>query len=443
MQIPQSIKTTITKLQEAGYEAYLVGGAVRDSLVGIEPGDWDVATAALPEQVTALFPQTIPTGLKYGTVTVVWPDCHVQVTTFRREGRYADNRRPAEVKLGVTLLEDLARRDFTVNAIAYDPLARCYIDPFNGRAALLPGEIRLQTVGDPLTTFRDDALRLLRVFSLLAKLAAHGKRVVIAAEVQAAVRREAYRLQAIASERVQKELNKILTAPRPGACLQAMAEAGLLQQLLPELDAAPHRHPWTAGKGENPFGALDRLSPELTLRLAALLAVTIGGPWPEKGGEDKATASTGLAKAVLTRMKYSGAVASTVVHLLQNLNFIIPGSPAEVRRFINKVGKRKVQDLLQLRRALAGEQGQGTITALEQLSHKVDTIFKGGDAVEIRDLQVNGHDLLRALDIPPGTMVGQILRSLLERVLDNPQLNEHTMLLKLAQELLAGDIPQL
>lgn len=254
--VPEAVQSVLATLRRAGHEAYLVGGCVRDLLLGLAPKDWDVATSAPPEAVMALFPKVAATGIRFGTVTVLTGDEAVEVTTFRREGRYRDGRRPEAVAFGVSLAEDLARRDFTVNAMAWAPEAGL-VDPHGGQADLRAGRIR--AVGDPLVRFAEDALRMLRAVRLAASLG-----FAIESGTWQALRACAPRIEAVARERVREEISRILLSDRPALGVRLLAEGGLLPHVLPELCAgagAPGGGDWTV---------LDRLPPVLHLRLAAL-----------------------------------------------------------------------------------------------------------------------------------------------------------------------------
>lgn len=422
MKVPEAVIRVIRKLQEAGFEAYVVGGAVRDWLLGLEPHDWDVATSALPEQVMALFERTVPTGLKFGTVTVVL-DRPIEVTTFRREGPYLDGRRPQEVQLGVSLEEDLSRRDFTVNAMAYDPIRDIYVDPYGAKDQLLRRKVVIQTVGPPKRTFDDDALRLLRTFSLWAKLYPHVEEVSIAPEVEEAIRSQAQGLKRISVERIQQELNKIMLSPVPHLCLEQMAQLALLPQFWPEL---------CRKQGEKQALVLKKpemipcLRPQLDLRLAALFF----------GVEGSASERASLARTLLARLRYAKDLTGLVVRLLEHSAFDYPRDRAGVRKLIQKVGREEILLLLELREAeLKGEEGAER-ELLRKLKATVEEILRAGDPLTVRELEISGRDLINHWGLTPGPLIGKVLNQLLELVLEDPRLNEREKLLEAAGAIL-------
>lgn len=443
MEIPQGVFETVKKLQEAGYEAYLVGGAVRDVLLGLTPQDWDVATSALPQDVMRLFPKTVPTGLKFGTVTVI-AEMPIEVTAFRREGRYLDGRKPSEVRLGVTLLEDLSRRDFTVNAIAFDPVTGQYVDPFRGMEDLANGRVKIKTVGEPHRVFRDDALRLLRAFSLFAKLHYHVAEIDIAEDTISAIRQEAESIRRISAERIQMELNKIITSAIPHICLERMATVGLLQQILPELYNS--RGIGQQGLGEDAFNyslsVMSYTSPKLELRLAALLhraAHFRCSPTSDFQGVCCAAESAALARDILARLKYSNHTIATVTHLIANQLSAFPARMPEVRRLVRKVGQEHISALLELEKAKLLAAGGRGLEDWELLVKRVEQVMASGDALTVQELQIRGSDIIKTLGIGPGPEVGRILNRLLDMVLDRPQLNERDALLSIAQKLKDGE----
>lgn len=419
MKVPEAVITVIKKLKEAGFEGYVVGGAVRDWLLGIAPHDWDIATSALPEEVMALFDKTIPTGLKFGTVTVVL-DRPLQVTTFRREGPYLDGRRPQEVQLGVTLLEDLARRDFTVNAMAYNPLTDTYVDPYGAQKELLEKNVVIKTVGPPEQTFDDDALRLLRAFSLWAKLYPHVEKVSIHGETKRAIMAKAPGLKRISGERIQQELNKILTSAVPHLCFQEMARLKLLSQFLPEL---------CQSQGDLALEKpqiLALVPPELSLRLAALFL----------GLEIPPQERARLAQNILERLKYQKRLARLVVKLLEHSDFSYPQDDTGVRKWIQRVGREEIALLLELWEAKLRVEGSSPGEDFQELKETVTEILVAGDPLTVEELKISGGDLIAHGGLAPGPIIGKVLHELLEMVLADPQLNEREKLLKAASMII-------
>ncbi|NMB46600.1 MAG: CCA tRNA nucleotidyltransferase [Firmicutes bacterium] len=436
--IPQAVRAICDTLKDNGYQAYLVGGAVRDSLRGEAPEDWDVATDALPTTVLSLFPKTIPTGIKYGTVTVMLRGIAVEVTTFRSDGIYRDARHPEDVSFSTSIAEDLQRRDFTINAIAYDPEARKFIDPFGGRRDL--GRRLLRTVGDPQERFAEDALRMLRFFRFMATLRFRPHRRTLAAI-------DPPRIRNVSSERIRDELSKLLLAKLPSKTLLTMHETGLLQEILPEVaqgdgitQGSFHRFDVL----HHSLQALDSALPRLQLRWAALLhdaAKPMTRIEDADGihfyGHD--VEGEKLTRAILTRLRYSRELTEKVALLVRWHMFPIHSRSTDkaLRRFIRKVGKENVLDLMEIRRAdilaLGRQATWAGWTHWETLRERLVEVMDSDATFAVSDLAVSGHDVMAALDLPPGPAVGAVLEWLLEKVLDDPQLNQRTRLLKLMQ----------
>lgn len=431
--MPKAVLAICSILNAQGYKAYLVGGAVRDSLRGKAPGDWDVATDALPTQVLSLFPKTIPTGIKYGTVTVIMEGLPVEVTTFRSESTYLDGRRPEEVSFAENIEEDLKRRDFTMNAIAYDPLTQEFVDPFGGRRDIRRRLVR--TVGDPRERFGEDALRMLRFFRFLATLGFRPHRKTLAAIRPQLIRK-------ISHERIRDELSKLLISPAPGSVLLLMNKAGLLQEILPEL---------TMGQGvtqgsfhrydvfRHSLEALDNSLPRLDLRWAALLhdvgksatriedANGIHFYGHDLEGEK-------LTRAILTRLRYSKQFTDKVALLVRWHMFPIHAHSTDkaLRRFIRKVGKDNILDLMEVRRADILALGKQTThiswAHWQTLRERIQKIIEGDSALSVQDLAIGGREVMGILEIPPGPEVGVALEWLLDKVLDEPTLNSRAQL---------------
>lgn len=434
--IPPAVVAICRELGMAGFSAFIVGGAVRDLLRGRPPGDWDVATSARPEEVLALFPGGLPTGLKYGTVTVIRDGLRVEVTTFRAEEAYEDGRHPERLVFGVSLEEDLARRDFTVNAMAYDPLSGRLVDPHGGRRDLARKIVR--TVGDPAVRFREDALRMLRLYRFAATL---GMRPDPAAEraIMPAL------LGRISPERIRDELAKLLLAPKPDAALRGLADSGLLATIAPEFTAADRdllRHS---------FAAAQEISPSLHLRLAALLH-DLGKPAARvlvEGevhfyGHDEIGAE--MARSVLTRLRFARDLVETVVHLIRLHMFQLPLPPSEaaLRRLLKKAGgPERLRDLLELRRAdilATGRISWPTAVRWQELVARIEEFLAARPVFSLRDLALDGYDVMRILGIGPGPAVGAALHALLERVLEDPALNNREDLERILREGRRGSI---
>ncbi len=395
--IPAPVRAVCERLKEAGHDAYAVGGAVRDVLLGRPIGDWDVATGAYPEEVLALFRRTIPTGLQHGTVTVLVGKgagrMSIEVTTFRGEGGYSDGRHPDQVEFGVTLEEDLERRDFVVNAIAFDPVAGTLHDPFGGVDDL--ARRRLRAVGDPVARFGEDGLRVLRAVRFAATL-----EFELDPATEAAIPGALSVLARVSRERVRVELDKLLAAGAPSRGLVIAARTGILSEVFPELGDA-----WSAER----IAAVDAAPPEA--RWAALLH----GLTPAEGD------------AVARRLTLSNLERGGLVRLLEAL----PPPAASVgdaalRRRVGAIGRDRAAVLAGLWRALGADAA---------LAERLRAVAASPAPVVPAELAIKGQDVMRILAIPAGPRVGEILRALFERVLDEPGLNQPAELERLVREL--------
>ncbi|HJR53479.1 MAG TPA: CCA tRNA nucleotidyltransferase [Gemmatimonadota bacterium] len=440
--------SVVRRLQEAGHEAWAVGGAVRDRLLGEIPGDWDVATDALPGRVQELFPRTHPVGIEHGTVGVREADETIEVTTFRAD--VATDGRHAEVRFGVSVDEDLARRDFTINAIAWDPLAGELRDPFGGRRDL---ERRiLRAVGDPDRRLPEDYLRVLRAFRFAARFD-----LAYDAATRAALGRHAAGLARLSGERVRDELTKTLAQCRlVSRALADWQATGAMARLLPEVAVS-------FGVEQNRFHAddvgthtlmvVDHVHPRRPfLRLVALLH-DIGKPptrerHPATGDwtfplHDRVGAE--LARQVVQRLRFSTREVERAVHLVRVHMDMFPheASDAAVRRWVRRVGEENVWDLYRLHTAdWLGNRNRGPEGPLRAYFGRVGAVLSAGSALAVEDLAIGGEDLI-ALGLTPGPLFGEILASALERVVEDPALNTREALLSLVRDELlparAGD----
>jgi tRNA nucleotidyltransferase (CCA-adding enzyme) len=444
--LPETVSATLARLAAAGHDAALVGGSVRDLVSEQRPGDWDVATAAPPEAVAALFPGSTWEN-RFGTVTVRGSDTDVEVTTYRFEGPYRDRRRPEHVSWGQSLDEDLARRDFTVNAIAWRPIAMergegRLVDPFGGIADLQLGVLR--AVGNPKERFGEDALRMVRAARFAARL---GLRVDEA--TAAAIREDASKAKGLSGERVRDELLRMLAAPDPArppsVALRLLEELGLLAVLLPELAAlrgVPQSKALAGDALDHSLRTADALPAERPLlRLAGLLH-DLGKATTLAGGHfiGHEVEGAGLAETVAQRLRLSRAEAAWIIRLVRHHMFAYTPdwTDAAVRRFVRRVGVDLLDDLFALR---AGDNAASGVarpesTGLDELRSRIETVISAG-ALSQGELAVDGRDLTGELGIAPGPLVGELLGLLLEAVLDDPALNERDRLLDLARQWLA------
>jgi tRNA nucleotidyltransferase (CCA-adding enzyme) len=443
--IPADVLAVCQRLRQAGHQAYLVGGGVRDLLLGRAPSDFDVATSAHPDAVLALFGSryAIPTGLQHGTVTVLAGDKRpVEVTTFRGEGEYLDGRRPSSVTFGATLDEDLARRDFTMNAIAYDPVEGALIDPFGGQQDLGAGLVR--AVGDPVARFREDGLRPMRAVRQAAQLG-----FAIDPPTAQAIPAALDSFRKVSAERVRDELFKLMTARAPSRGIELMRESGLLAEVMPELlegvDCHQNRfHRYDVYR--HTLATLDSARPEVVLRLGALLH-DVGKPrsrQPREGAPGEYSffkheyVGEEMAQDICRRLKLSTAQREDVTALVaHHMFYYMPEwTDGTIRRFVRRVGPERLPTLLALREADISGRGFGEDPEGEtrELRQRIEAVAAEDAALQIKDLAVNGQDVMRILAIPPGRRIGEVLERLLERVLDDPALNTREALERLIAE---------
>ena len=393
----------LTRLHAAGYAAYAVGGCVRDSLLGQTPHDWDLCTSATPEQVLELFGEAhcIPTGLQHGTVTVKHGGELYEITTFRTEGAYSDGRHPDHVAFVPDVKEDLARRDFTINAMAYNA-EEGLIDPFGGQNDLAAGIVR--AVGEPQRRFEEDALRILRLYRFAARFG-----FSIDPATGQAARALCRHLDCVSEERIAEELSRLLAAPAPGAYL----EAEVLAVIFPELDAAE------LPESRRILDALEPGMEHVPVRLAALLC-----PLGEAG-----------ARAALRRLKCSNALTGTVATLVREAAAGMPGAALTLtaRRFLSRYDLATITDLTALCSAQHPEQAEAFAALQQEAARLVET----NACCRINQLAVNGRDLMDA-GIRPGPGLRRVLDALLEQVLTGQLPNEKAALLAAAAQVAAS-----
>lgn len=416
---PRSFLALAEQLEARGYEAWAVGGAIRDRLMGIARGDWDLATDARPEEVRALFPRTIPLGIEHGTVGVLQEDGKVyEVTTFRRD--IETDGRHAVVAFAETIDEDLARRDFTINAIAWRIATRELKDPWNGREDL---EARiLRAVGEPAERFAEDYLRVLRGLRFAGRFD-----LTIDPPTREALEAAVQGTTELSAERVREELEKIFTGPRPSTALHLYRDTGVLGIWYPELDARADTDAWDAA-----LDAIDQLHEgRPLLRLARLLMIIPGA------GEDPDPGEEAVSK-VVERLKLSNVDRRRILELRRHfLPFVNPlDSSAHIREWLSEVGPGGERDLFRLHfaaaRATGDEQAAGALVHTWRRVHEE----RLGDApIDRSELAVDGEDILE-LGVAQGPVVGLLLDELHAQVLEDPALNEREALLDIARELI-------
>ncbi|MEX2043552.1 MAG: HD domain-containing protein [Patescibacteria group bacterium] len=434
--LPAGVRRIIADLSKAGFEAYAVGGGVRDRLLGRKPKDWDVATLATPERIQKIFPKAVYAN-RFGTVGVrVGPEL-VEVTTYRAETEYRDARHPEKVTFVKRLEDDLARRDFTVNAMATD--GKRLVDPFGGHADLEAKRIR--AVGNPNERFREDALRLIRAVRFAVELG-----FVIEAETLAAVTKHAGRLKLISAERVRDEFMRIIASDRPGEGIRLLIQSGLLEQFLPELlegkDFAQAKH-HTYPVLEHNVRSLDHVpSDDPLVRLAALLH-DVGKPRSARGEGERRTfhghevIGAKMTKEIMRRLRFSNDDVKRVVNLVRHHMFLFQFESTDkaVRRIVRRIGPENVDDLIALRVGdrLGSDTKVGLTGKLKKFKERSIEVQK--EPISTRMLAVDGNDLMRELGLGPGPDIGRIQDALLEEVLDDPKRNTKEYLLERAEAL--------
>ena len=432
--IPAGVGRILRTLSAAGYEAFLVGGCVRDLLRGVEPHDWDICTSARPEQTELCFAglRIIETGLKHGTITVAADGAAYEITTFRTEGPYSDGRRPDYVVFGAGLEADLARRDFTVNAMALGPDG-VLRDPFGGAADLRAGVIRC--VGEPARRFQEDGLRLMRALRFGAALGFE-----LETDTARAIHENGPMLRYVAAERIREELVRLLPGPGAGGLLRRYPD--VLCRFWPELGPLTELEqntPWHCWGGwEHTIHAVEAAPANLTLRLAMLLH-DIGKPACKSTDENgidhfygHPAVSAKLADEMLRALKFDNKTRERVVLLVERHDAQLPLRSQVIRRWLNRLGPEAFFQLLEVKRAdsmgQALEKVKDRLAELDEIKAKAERILAERQCLTLKDLAVNGRDVIAA-GIKPGPEVGRVLEGLLERVLSGEIPNERDALL--------------
>jgi len=459
MKIPLFVKKVLRELKKANFEAYLVGGCVRDLLLGKVPQDWDICTNARPSQVQKIFSHSFYEN-KFGTVTVVFSQKQskklitqsknlnhkkeVQITTYRLEAKYTDKRHPDKVKFTDSLEKDLARRDFTINAMALDPLIKPVeiVDLFGGQKDLKKGIIR--AVGQPEDRFSEDALRMIRAVRFACQLNFKIERGTFRA-----IKEKAYWIQAIAKERIRDELIKIIMSPQPDRGIELLRKAKLLRYIIPELEqgvgiSQNKHHLYTVY--EHSILSLKYAAQRnynLVVRLAALLH-DIAKPQVKEGEGPEATfynhdtLGAKFAIRILERLRFPKKIIEKVAHLIRHHMFVYDPetvTEAGVRRLLRRVGPENINDLINLR--IADRLGSGCPKAvpyrLRHLFYLIERVSR--DPISVKMLKVDGYDVMKTLNLKPGPRIGLLLEALLAEVLEDPQKNTKKYLLGRLKEL--------
>ncbi len=434
--LPEKVKFIIDTITDAGYEAFAVGGCIRDSILGRVPDDWDITTSAKPEQVKALFRRTIDTGIQHGTVTVMLDKEGFEVTTYRIDGEYEDSRHPKEVIFTANLVEDLKRRDFTINAMAYNEKAGL-VDVFGGVQDIERKMIRC--VGEAVERFTEDALRIMRAIRFSAQLGYE-----IEEKTREAIRRLAGNLAHISAERIQTELVKLMVSPHPDY-LRTAYETGVTKVILPEFDAcmqAEQIHPHHSySVGEHTLLALTKVPAKKELRLAILFH-DIGKPPTMTMGEDGRTHFYGherlgaeMTRKILRRLRFDNDTIYKTVRLVEYHDYgngVMPDKRF-IRRAVNRTGEDIFPLLYDVKKADILAQSEylreEKLAALEQGKRLYLEIQEEAQCVSLKTLAVTGSDLI-AHGMKPGKEIGETLQGLLEHVLDHPEDNQKEILLE-------------
>lgn len=438
IQLPEKVHQIITTLQKNGYEAYAVGGCVRDSILGREPDDWDITTSAAPLETKALFERTFDTGIEHGTITVLLGKEGFEVTTYRIDGEYEDSRHPKQVQFTRSLKEDLLRRDFTINAMAYNE-EEGLVDIFGGMEDLQNKTIRC--VGNAVERFSEDALRILRAVRFSAQLGFE-----VEEETRKAIRLLAPNLKNISAERIQTELIKLLVSPHPENIRDAW-EMGITEVILPEFNEmmkttqeTPH-HCYNVG--EHTICAMQNISADKVLRLTMLFH-DIGKPQKKTMDENgvahfkgHADVSEKMTKDILHRLKFDNDTLRKVTKLVCYHDYRMPAQAKNVRRAMNKIGEELFPYYMQVRRAdtLAQSDYQRVekLENLDAIEKLYEEILEKKHCVSLKTLAITGRDLIN-IGIQPGPEIGRILNELLTQVIEEPELNEKEILLNLIEK---------
>lgn len=468
MTMPQEVVRIINTLEEHGYEAYAVGGCVRDAMLGRTPEDWDITTSAKPLEVKALFRKTIDTGLQHGTITVMMNGEGYEVTTYRIDGEYEDGRHPKEVAFTTNLKMDLERRDFTINAMAYNDRSGL-VDEFDGVGDLKKGIIRC--VGDAGQRFDEDALRMLRAVRFSGQLG-----FVIEPDTLRAMEARIQNLEKISAERIRVEMTKLLISPNPGT-IRVAYTAGMTKVFLPELDRMMtceqknHHHCYTvgehsihgieriqslmAGEKQNELSGyagekLRKLCASLDKKQYTMLVLTMllhdvakpavmtlddNGEGHFYGHPEKSAA---MARSILKWLTYDNDTIDTVVRLIRYHDYRMENTMRAVRRAASKIGRDIMWMEFAVQYADVLAQSPDTISAktakLDSCMKKYEEIEEKNQPLCVKDLAVNGRDLMQE-GIKPGPQLGKLLQGLLETVLEEPERNTKEELLVLVKEL--------
>ena len=417
MKLPNNVQYILEKFNSNGFEAFIVGGCVRDSLLNKKPQDYDITTNAFPEKIEELYDKTIPTGIKHGTVTVLIDKNPYEVTTYRVDGEYLNNRKPKDVKFVSNIEEDLSRRDFTINAMAYSPYLG-FKDCFNGKEDLKNKLIRC--VGDPDKRFSEDALRMLRAIRFSCQL--NFKIEKLTAE---SIRKNFKLIKNISMERIQSEFTKIILSNDPDRGLMLLRKLGFSDFLIEEFKSLKLINCYDLYDDiHDTYGLINSLPKKLHVRLAGLFYKVFNS----ENAVEKC-------KTILKKLKYDNNTINDTCNLVENINSISCNmTRKKLKLLINSVGTENIFDLLDLQKSYLSYMDEYDTECIDILKNRVSDILASKEPIFIKDLAITGNDLITELNFKPGKNIGVILNFLLENVMQTPELNNKEDLLTLSKQ---------
>lgn len=417
MKLPNNVQYILEKFDSNGFEAFIVGGCVRDSLLNKKPQDYDITTNAFPEKIEELFDKTIPTGIKHGTVTVLIDKNPYEVTTYRVDGEYLNNRKPKDVKFVSNIEEDLSRRDFTINAMAYSPYLG-FKDCFNGKEDLKNKLIRC--VGDPDKRFSEDALRMLRAIRFSCQL--NFKIEKLTAE---SIRKNFKLIKNISMERIQSEFTKIILSNDPDRGLMLLRKLGFSDFLIEEFKSLKLINCYDVYDDiHDTYGLINSLPKKLHVRLAGLFYKVFNS----ENAVEKC-------RTILKKLKYDNNTINDTCNLVENINNISCNmTRKKLKLLINSVGTENIFDLLDLQKSYLSYMDEYDTECIDILKNRVSDILASKEPIFIKDLAITGNDLITELNYKPGKNIGVILNFLLENVMQTPELNNKEDLLNLSKQ---------
>ncbi|MDO4534888.1 MAG: CCA tRNA nucleotidyltransferase [Clostridium perfringens] len=411
MNLPNDVNFILNKFYENNFEAFIVGGCVRDSLLKKTPHDYDITTNALPNETQSLFEKTIPTGIKHGTITVLINDNPFEVTTYRIDGKYLDNRKPENVEFVTNIKEDLARRDFTINALAYSPKFG-FKDFFNGKEDLKNKVIRC--VGIPDKRFNEDALRILRAIRFSCQL-----NFEIEDSTFDSIKRNFHLVKNISKERIRDEFSKILLSSWGNHGLALLNDIGLLGLLMPSLKENFNLDNKTL---KNNYNFLTLVSDKLSIKLSSFFFIF------SNFKENKL-----IFEKILKDLHYDNKTIKETLTFINEFNTPLILNRYELKKFINKVSKELVFDLINFKKSFL-KLTNNNLDTINLIEKEVKDIINSKEPLSIRDLAINGNTLVKELNLKPGKEIGLILNNILDEVLKNPNLNVCNSLIDIAND---------